>query len=247
MFVKQITILLVFLSLLVGCKKPGCPSCPSKKKVGLCVVATGKYDFYARDMINSARSYFLKDCDVTYFVFTDGEIPPSDDVVIIPQEHLGWPGAALKRFHMYDEANRNLFSDMDYLFAIDADMRFVRPVGEEILGRITAVSRDVGKHRTYERKKKSTAYVKKKRAKHYFAGAFYGGKRREFFKMVHRLKKRVDKDLSWGYIAVWHDESYLNRYLLDHPPQVYLDTSYCYLEKVAPDYIPKIIALDKTK
>nr|NGX26942.1 hypothetical protein [Chlamydiota bacterium] len=41
---------------------------------------------------------------------TDGEIPPSDDVVIIPQEHLGWPGAALKRFHIYDEANRNLFS-----------------------------------------------------------------------------------------------------------------------------------------
>ncbi len=58
----------------MGCKKPECPRCPPKK-VGLCVVATGKYDSYAQDMIASARTFFLKGYDVIYFVFSDKALP----------------------------------------------------------------------------------------------------------------------------------------------------------------------------
>ncbi len=231
----------VFVALLLA---SGCSQKNEPKKIGVCVVATGAYDAFASEMIASARLHFCKGHKVTYFVFTDGMVPEAEDVVVVPQGHLGWPSATLKRFHVYDK-HRELFADQDYLFAIDADMRFVAPVGDEIFGKSVGVSRDVGKHLTYERNKQSRAYVNKKRARHYFAGAFYGGRKREFLKLVHRLKKRVDQDLEWGFIAKWHDESHLNRYFFDHPPQVCLNTSYCYFEHWEQPYEPKIISISK--
>lgn len=244
MFSSRLGSFFLFLCVLVGCAK-GPVSVEGPKKIGVCIVATGKYDRFVPDLINSARTYFLKGHEITFFVFTDGVVPEDKDIVVIPTSHLGWPGASLKRFHIYDK-HKKIFSEMDYLYAMDADMRFVEPVREEVLGKRVAVSRDIGKEKPYEKSKKSTAYVNRRKAKHYFAGAFYGGEREEFLKMVRRLKKRVEKDLQRKYIAKWHDESYLNRYLYDHPPKVLLNTSYCYLEKVCPNYPPKIIALDKT-
>lgn len=239
----QRILLFILCCALWGCQQKS----PEQKKykIGLCTVATGRYDIFAREMIESARPFFCKNHEVTYFVFTDGHIPEAKDVVVVYQEHQGWPFATLKRFHIYDK-NRKVFADMDYLFAIDADMRFAAPVGDEILGKTVGVSRDVGKHLTYEGKKRSRAYVKKKKAKHYFAGAFYGGTRSEFLKLVHKLKKRVDLDLKENYIAIWHDESHLNRYFFDHPPEVCLNTSYCYFENWDLPYEQKIIAMDKS-
>lgn len=239
----QRILLFILCCALLGCQQK--PPEQKKYKIGLCTVATGRYDIFAREMIESARPFFCKNHEVTYFVFTDGYIPEAKDVVVVHQEHQGWPFATLKRFHIYDK-NRALFADMDYLFAIDADMRFAAPVGDEILGKKAGVARDVGKHLTYEGKKRSRAYVNKKKAKHYFAGAFYGGTRSEFLKLVHKLKKRVDLDLKDNYIAIWHDESHLNRYFFDHPPEVCLNTSYCYFENWDLPYEQKIIAMDKS-
>lgn len=235
-------IVLIFL-VLCGCG-PKTPTDNKNSKIGLCVVATGPYLDLALEMIDSARQYFCKGHEVTYFVFTDGKPPPADDVVVARIERVGWPFATLERFHVYD-GHKALLSKMDYIFATDADMLFVAPVGEEILAKSVGVSRDVGIHLTYERNKKSRAYMSKKKARHYFAGAFYGGEREEFFKMVGALKGQVDTDLAWNYIAVFHDESHLNRYFYDHPPRVILNTSYCYPEDSNMPYEKKLIARTK--
>lgn len=225
-----------------------CSASSSKRhapqKVGLCIVATGKYLSLASQLIDSARHFFCKDQKVTYFLFTDGELPPASDVRIIPIKRIGWPYDSLKRFHIYD-SHKDLLTEMDYVFAIDADMRFVAPVGTEILGKTVGVARDVGKHKTYEKNKRSQAYISKKQAKNYFAGAFYGGKRAQFFQLVNALKNQVDADLEWDYIAIYHDESHLNRYFAEHPPQVVLNTAYCYPQDWDMPYPQKILALTK--
>lgn len=219
-----------------------------KYKIGVCIVATGKYEALAQEAIASARLYFLKGHEVKFFVFTDRDLPPVPDVVKVHQDQLKWPYATLKRFHAYDE-NRELFKEMDYLFALDADMRFVAPVGEEILSDLVGTIHpgyfDKQKKAPYEKHKKSTAYVSSKEATTYFAGGFYGGKKEPFLKLVATLKKNINTDLANGVMAVWHDESHLNCYFAHHPPTKALSPAYCYPESWDIPFPKKLLALDK--
>ena len=67
--------------------------------------------------------------------------------------------------------------------------------------------------------------------------------------MAEVIAERVNKDFEKGVIALWHDESHMNRYLIDNPPTLSLTPSYCFAEEQIrnPDYphTPKIIALKK--
>jgi histo-blood group ABO system transferase len=216
--------------------------------VGVCVVATGKYNAYAQEMIATAKSHFLPEHDVTYFVFTDRPLQEADDVVRIEQPRVGWPYDALKRSHIYI-AHRSQLEHMDYLYSIDADMRFTAPVGNEIFGDLVG-TRHFGflnKSGPYEKSKSSAAYVSKKKGKVYFAAAFYGGKREEFFRLSEQLVAQIDRDLENDYIAIWHDESHLNRYFHDHPPTLLLSPSYVYPQDYGTDfpYERKIVAVTK--
>src|SRR5579862_8550221 len=72
-------------------------------KVGLLVMATGKYIQFVPPLIASARNFFCTNQDVTYFVFTD---QPADhimtsDIKIIYQKRLGWPFDTMHRFLVY--------------------------------------------------------------------------------------------------------------------------------------------------
>jgi histo-blood group ABO system transferase len=241
---RKISFFILILFACLGCTNQT-SNAQKKFKVGLCIVATGRYDTFAKKLIASARPFFCTNHDVTYFVFTDGNMQSEKDVEVIFQKRIGWPHDSLKRFHIYDDHKEKLAS-MDYLFAIDADMRFEGVVGDEILGSLVGVPRDVGIHITYEKNKQSKAYLSRKKGKHYFAGAFYGGSKKEFFKLVKTLKENVDSDLSFNYIAAWHDESHLNRYFYDHAPTVVLPFSYCfYTESWQHPYERKIVCLDK--
>jgi histo-blood group ABO system transferase len=217
-----------------------------RNKVGLCIMATGRYDKFAQELIDSARPYFCTRSEVTYFVFTDGNITPAEDVVTCFQKRLGWPADTLKRFEVYAQ-NADLLSGMDYLFAVDADMRFVAAVGEEILSDLVGTQHPgyVGRRGTYEKNPLSTACVPSYEGDIYFAGGFYGGTREAFFKLVETLKERVSKDEESHFIAAWHDESHLNRYFIDHHPTLVLSPAYCYPEKWKFPYPKKLLALDK--
>ena len=59
----------------------------------------------------------------------------------------------------------------------------------------------------------------------------------------------MTKDLENDVIALWHDESHMNRYLIDNPPSLSLTTTYCFAEaqmtNASYPYAAKIIALKK--
>jgi histo-blood group ABO system transferase len=66
--------------------------------------------------------------------------------------------------------------------------------------------------------------------------------------MAEVIANRVNKDIENGVTALWHDESHMNRYLIDNPPKLELSPSYCYAEEFYGTdypYEPKIIALKK--
>lgn len=218
----------------------------AEKKIGVCITATGRYDAFAVQLIQSAKKFFLQDNHVTYFVFTDGTIEESEDVKKIYQSRLGWPYDTMMRFEIYLK-NQELFDGYDYLFALDADMLFVGDVGDEILGDLVGTIHPgyYNQRGTYETRRKSKACVRSREGEHYFAGGFYGGSREEFLKLLAVTSTNINIDLSHKVTAIWHDESHLNRYFIDHPPTVKLNPSYCYPENWNIPFAKKLLALDK--
>ncbi len=218
-------------------------------KVGLLVMATGKYTYFLDKLFVSADQFFLSNHDCTYFVFTDGQVPESDHVVRIEQKRLGWPYDTMMRFKVYYDSSAQ-FKDFDYLFACDADMLFIDTVGDEILGDRVATqhpgfSLPYQRHDDYERNRASTACVYENEGHYYFAGGFYGGSTQEFLQMAYNCAQNITIDLSHNIIAQWHDESHLNRYFIDYPPTVILSPSYCYPDLWDLPFDRKLLALTK--
>lgn len=219
-------------------------------RVGLLVVATGNYIQFVEPLITSADTHFCPGCEVTYFIFTQGDVPVHPRIVKIEQHKLGWPYDTLMRSSIYAKSYE-AWKSMDYIFACDADMLFVDTVGGEILHSLVATQHPgfVGKRGTYETNSRSKACVKKHEGTYYFAGGFYGGSTQEFFKLVTTMTRAIKSDLKRGLIAIWHDESHLNRYFIDHKPTKVLSPSYCYpgpgYLNGFPDCPPKLLAITK--
>jgi histo-blood group ABO system transferase len=224
----------------------------SAYNVGLMIVATGKYVSFVPPLLDSARKHFCPGHKVTFFVFTEGQLPAAPDCVRIEQSRLGWPYDTMMRFEMYAH-QADVLKEMDYLFACDADMLFVDTVGDEILCERVGTLHPgfVGSRGTYETRPDSLAYIPRQEGKVYFAGGFYGGRSENVLRMCAELTRRIYDDLGRGIIAVWHDESHLNRYFIDNEPTVVLPPAYCYPEY--PDgrpgpwkkWAPKLIAIFK--
>ncbi len=215
-------------------------------KIGLLIMATGKYIIFVDPLVKSARAHFCPNHEVTFFIFTDRQAPVSNDIVSVYQSKLGWPFDTMMRNKVY-ASHADLLETQDYLFACDADMLFVDTVGDEILGERVATMHPgfVGRRGSYEEADSSLACVKAHEGECYFAGGFYGAKRDEFLQIASTLAKRVDDDLERGVIAVWHDESHWNRYCIDNKPTVILNPSYCYPEELTLPYPRKLLALCK--
>lgn len=219
--------------------------------IGLCFTATRKYTRYIEPFLASCRQHFLKDHTVTYFIFTDQDIPQKNDadVVVIHQEHLQWPYVTLFRFEQYYNA-RELMASMDYIFASDVDMRFVADVGDEILSDRVATQHpyflDMNREKyDYEKNPYSTACIFPDEGARYLAGGFYGGSRAEFLKLCKTNADNIRNDYDRSFVAVWHDESHLNRYFVDNPPTLVLSSSYCYPESMELPMKKILLALDK--
>lgn len=216
-------------------------------KIGLLLISTGKYDRFVQPLLDSARRHFMKNHNVTFFLFTDSENWKSDkDVINFYKKHEPFPSPTLKRYETFVSQVEEL-SKMDYLYYCDADMLFVDEVGDEILSERVATIHPafLGSRGTPETRKESLACVFPHEDMMYFAGGFNGGTSKEFLKMSQILSERINKDLENGIIALWHDESHMNRYFIDNPPTKILSPSYCYPESWRLPFTRKLLALDK--
>ena len=52
-------------------------------KIGILVIATGKYTQFIPPLYTSIKKHFMKNEDVKIFVFTDGNIPENEDIIKI--------------------------------------------------------------------------------------------------------------------------------------------------------------------
>ena len=211
-------------------------------KVAITFIGTNQYLDFFPNYYSQIEKFFLPNSEKVFLVFTDGEIDdPPDNVKVFHQEHLEWPYITLKRFEIINKA-RSIIKDCDWLFFLDADTLVVKEFKEaEFLFRCCNADIDstplFGVHHpchnmrmkphdeepgAYDQNPESEAYVDMDdedfefKAVPYIQGCFWGGRIPAVLGMIDELEARVNRDLEKGVVALWHDESHLNKYLTEH-------------------------------
>ena len=223
-------------------------------KICILTIATNKYIQFVERLLDNIEENFLNGHEIQCLLFTDHEVETSDNVRVCQIDHEPWPMPTLKRYNYFVKENE-FISQFDYCFYFDVDMGIVDNVGDEVLSDLVATMHPYQsfypkEERSYDRNEKSLAYVPVgEEGELYYAGGFNGGSTKRFLEMAEVLADRVTRDLDNGVIALWHNESQMNRYLIDNPPTLSLTPSYCFAEEHMGNpnypYEPKIIALKK--
>ena len=211
-------------------------------KIGILYICTGKYTVFWDEFYHSCEKHFMPNDERHYFVFTDGEISTfnNPNVNKIHQNKLGWPYDTLMRFKMFITSEDKLMQ-MDYLFFFNANLVVKKNIGHEIL---PATSEEIiatihpkfykqaksPSTYPYDRNPDSHAYIPLDKGQYYVQGAFNGGTATNFLKMSKSLNDLIEDDLSRNVIALWHDESHLNKYIIDKNVKI-LHSGYIYPEK----------------
>ena len=222
-------------------------------KVAILYICTGRYAQFFDGFYKSAEQYLLQGVEKRYFVFTDQEqLTKAENVELLIRPCRGFPEDSLFRFDRFLEIKDKL-KDYDYTFFFNANMRFVAPVGEELLEeRLTAVLHpgyfDKPEWRyPYERNKLSKAYIPAHEEDyHYYMGSLNGGKTADYLALAETCSQHIHEDWEKDIVACYHDESHLNRYLREHRCKA-LSPAYAYIEGKELPFEPKILLLDKTR
>jgi hypothetical protein len=86
----------------------------------------------------------------------------------------------------------------------------------------------------WERNRNSLAYVRPTSRRRYIHGAIWGGPKKDFIKMCEELDQTIDRDLRNGIVALWHDESHINRYLSSNRKLGYFPKFFSGADKLTP-------------
>lgn len=229
------------------------------EKVAILYICTGKYDIFWKDFYESIEKYFLPHSEKHYFVYTDAEYlyceKSCERIHKIFQERLGWPYDTLMRFELFSHIEDQL-KRFDYILFMNANMLCKKQIfEEEFLPRtenLLALQHPGYINYSnllypYEHNKRSTAYVPYGKGKYYFMGSLNGGKADAYLQLIDSLKVAIQQDLDNGIIAKWHDESQLNKYLLNRTDVKVLSPEYGYPEGWNLPYEAKIVVRDKDK
>ena len=203
-------------------------------KVALTFIGTNKYLDFLPKYYEGIKENFLPNTEKVFLVFTDGDGDFPDDVKVFKQEHLEWPYITLKRFDIISKA-RTIIEDCDWLVFLDADTRVVDRITEE---EFFSDKPYFGVHHpchalkmqphteypgAFETNTDSRAGVTEDDdTSMYYQGCLWGGRVPEVLDMIDELDSRVEEDLSNDVIAVWHDESQLNKFYSEVKEDVHL-------------------------
>jgi hypothetical protein len=233
------------------CPPPALPVRPLR--ITFVTYATGPYNAFVADLWASIQRFAFPGHDVHLHLFTDRAEDPTflahPNVHKKQQGRVGWPYDSLGRHFLYLESLQWL-APMDYVLAIDSDSVIVAPLDVTMLGESIACLQawSFGFHRsrfTYDQRLTlggepfSEAYIAPNEGEKYYCGGIFGGSLAGFGAILERTVALARADLSKDppRIALWHDESYLNRVFVDAPPTVALGPAYMYPEPPADEWL----------
>ena len=231
-------------------------------KVAITFIGTNKYLDFLPKYYENIEKYFLPNTEKTIFAFTDGELNDiPDNLKVYHQEHLEWPFITLKRFEIINKAREEI-EKHDWLVFIDGDALPVTTITEEefftdkpLFGvhhpcHFLGMEPHTQAPGAYDQNPDSEAYVDTSKGlpEVYYQGCFWGGKVPNVCAMIDELEARVNRDLEKDVVALWHDESQINKYFLERLDMVHTYGPEYAFPEVFKDYCqfsPKIVHLAK--
>lgn len=228
------------------------------KKVGILYIALGSYTSLFKDFYNSCETNLFPGIEKKYYLFTDGlnGYEQFYNIHIIPTEDRGWPLNTLMRFEMFF-SGYNLWKDNDLMLFLNGNTLITEKIDlyemfpDNLDKSITALSWHVYDSLSidklpYDRNPKSKAFIPFNQGRKYYQGGLFGARTNVFYNLVIHINSMVKGDMADGVVARNHDESHLNRYLLDK--EIYLlDTTYGKPEEWKNPKKAKIIFRDKNR
>ncbi|CAL8402747.1 unnamed protein product [Arctogadus glacialis] len=231
-------------------------------RVGLLVLAVGAYGLHLRRFLLSAEVNFLPGRGVTYYVLCDNprsleppiKLAPERDLRVIPVAEMpGWDRLARRRMDLIAAAIKDEVGDeVAYVFCADVDQEFTAPVREEILSELVATLHPelygMPRHAfPYEIEESSAACVDEDEGDFYYTSELYGGRVAEVFRLARACSLLILEDQEKGFMARGMEESYLNRYLIDHRPTCVLSPEYSWWDSALSADVPvqRLISLGR--
>lgn len=185
------------------------------------VLATRRYIPLAMQMLRTADALFDPGYPVEYAVLTDAPFDSSGiarPCYVAGIKHVGWPTVALRRYDSILQ-HAGILARYTHITHLDADLEFIRPVGAELrIEGVYLTDHPVmpGCWGTPETRPESAACVRQGEPLRYVGGAHVGGDVKSFMEFAHDIDDGVTRDLNNGIVAIWHEESHLQRWSLDH-------------------------------
>lgn len=231
-------------------------------KVAVIFIGTAKYLEFLPGYYEQAEKNLFPGVDKQYFVFTDGELEGlPENITFVPQEHLPFPYITLYRFDIINRA-LHMMEDCTHLLFLDADTQVVNTVEfNEVFVEdkpLTGVHHPchalgMNPHQqfpgAFETNPASKCCVRPEDdTSIYWQGCVWGGRMDAAKELVKELDYRVKADESVGIIAVWHDESQINKYFIENKQMVHtMEPNYAYPEVFSQmmEGEPKIVHLAK--
>ena len=226
-------------------------------KIAILNISIGEYICFWKKFYLSAEKNFLIDCDKEYFVFTDSAFlyqETDKKVHKIYCEDMGWPYNTMKRFHLFLSIEKELMK-FDYVIFVNANAVFRQCLTSKIVltGKDIITVEHPGMHfkkkeeLPFEVREESSAFVPMEQRDIYVQGALIGGYIPQFMEFIKKMDQWIGEDLKKGIVAVWHDESFLNKYVAENKNVQVLGWQYLKYEEYVMPYQPVIELRNKKK
>ncbi|XP_063288863.1 histo-blood group ABO system transferase-like [Pelobates fuscus] len=213
-----------------------------KVRIGLTVFAIKKYVIFLKNFIESAEKFFIIGHKVHYYIFTDrtqdiskfslGDGRSMD--IIEVKSYQRWQDITMRRMEIiWNYSLQRFINEVDYLVCADVDLIFSDHVGVEILSDVFGVIHPgffgaSRKEFTHERRPQSEGYIPFDEGDFYYTGCYFGGRVQEIYKLANFCNNAMLADKANNIEALWHDESYLNKYFLHYKPTKLLSPEYAW-------------------
>lgn len=198
-------------------------------RTSIVFIGTGKYINFLPRYYDSIKKHLAVDSEKRFHIFTDqtGFASWPADANVYQIQHMQWPFITLLRYKFMSLAIDRI-ADADNCLFVDADLMWNSETSiNELFGEKSHFGVqhpgfvfDPSKA-TFERRIESKAHViESDDLSTYWQGCLWGAKSDQFSSMVRCLSDNVDSDLEKKVVAIWHDESHLNRYFIDNKSDV---------------------------
>jgi GR25 family glycosyltransferase involved in LPS biosynthesis len=193
--------------------------------IGIYSIFIDKYQVFYENFIKNCEENFLPQYTKYYYIVTDNKDLPkyNDRTFFFNTEKIGWPYETLYRFKYFLQFKEEV-KKSDILYFVNSNGKFLEYIGSEVLPDSSGyvftkhhgyLDENYNKMSYEKNNSKSTAYIQNQNIKfEYLAGGFYGATREKYINLCKTLNDNIDKDEKNNFIAIWHDESHINKYCL---------------------------------